>query len=245
MNSRFYQAPDLDSERIARDLEGILVSQGYQTQHFGNRERIIVQVRQGSDLEGLLGMQAALTLTLQSVPNGIIAVVGQQQWLDKAAVGAIGMLVFWPLIITAGAGALRQATIEGELLSLLDTVVSKQRADVHIGPVPPQMQGFVPPQPGPRGPFAPGRGPQPPFSPGWPGWPGAQQWPPQGAPVAGTGKQCASCGEINEADDRFCSRCGKPLTQEPEVKHCRECQAELKPNAAFCSRCGTPVEEAS
>src|SRR5438034_699506 len=106
MDTRFYRAPSLDIERIARDLEGLYISQDYQVQHFGNKDHMVVQLKMGSQLEAVIGMQAALTLTLQRFPRGVVATVGQQQWVDKAAAGAIGMLLLWPLAVTAGVGAI-------------------------------------------------------------------------------------------------------------------------------------------
>src|SRR5260370_16198738 len=140
MDTRFYRSPGLDIERIARDLEGLYVSQDYQVQHFGNKGHMVVQLKMGSQLEAVIGMQAALTLTLQRFPRGVVATVGQQQWIDKAAAGAIGMLLLWPLAVTAGVGAIRQASLEGQLFSMLDTVVLQQRADVQIGSVPPDIE---------------------------------------------------------------------------------------------------------
>src|SRR3954447_10974163 len=122
MGTRFYQSQGLDIERIARDLEGCYLSQDYQVQHLGNKERMVVQVKMGNELEAVIGMQAALTVTLQRYPHGVVATVGQQQWIDKAAAGAIGMLLLWPLAITAGVGVIRQAGLESQVFSMLDSV---------------------------------------------------------------------------------------------------------------------------
>ena len=40
MGARFYQSPGLDIEGIVRDLEGCYLSQDYQVQHLGNKERM-------------------------------------------------------------------------------------------------------------------------------------------------------------------------------------------------------------
>ena len=135
MNTRFYQAADLNLMQIAADLEGIFRSQGYQAQHFGNKDSVAVQVKQGGDFEALLGMQAASTLTLQKVPGGAVAVVGQERWVDKALVGAVGMFFFWPLMFTAGAGAIRQSGLENQLFAALETCVRRQYATVQVGGV--------------------------------------------------------------------------------------------------------------
>jgi hypothetical protein len=64
-------------------------------------------------------MQAALTLTLHSTQGGVMAVLGHQQWADKAAASAVGLLILWPLAFTAGAGAIRQSNLVNQVLSAL------------------------------------------------------------------------------------------------------------------------------
>lgn len=126
MDNRFYPLPHLDIERMARDIEDHFVRQGYQTQHFGTQEQVAVQMRKGGELEALIGLQAALTVTLQKVQGGVTANVGQQQWVDKAAVGAIGFFFLWPLMITAGAGLIRQAGLETQIYNAVDMAVQRQ-----------------------------------------------------------------------------------------------------------------------
>ncbi len=229
MDNRFYYAPGLDVERVALDLENMFVAQGYQVQHFGNKQQITVQFKQGSDLEALIGLQAALTLTLFSYPDGVAAVVGQQQWVDKAVVGAVGMFLFWPLLITAGAGVLRQTQIESQLLNSLDVVMRQQRSDVRTGPVPPQYMSHMQQQQA---------APPPPFSGPWQQQACGAPYPSQPASFP-----CPNCKGINEVGDAYCSYCGKPLT--PQKKTCPECKAQLKPDATFCPKCGTQVPASS
>jgi hypothetical protein len=67
----------------------------------------------------------------------VIATAGQQKWLDKAAVGAVGVVfspVLWPLAITAGAGALRQVKLASEVFALLDGLIAHQYPNVQINP---------------------------------------------------------------------------------------------------------------
>lgn len=228
MESRFYQSSGLNIERMAYDLEGVFFAQGYQVQHFGNRERMVVQLKMGGDFEALIGMQAALTVTLQGGPQGVMAMIGQQQWVDKAAAGALGMLFLWPLAVTAGVGVIRQATLEGQVVSALDGIVHQQKADVRIGPLPPHLQEQMQRQ-------------EPPPAYSNPA-PGAGQ---QTRNDPGPGKiQCLNCQEINDVDDFYCSHCGKPLAL--LKKRCPHCNAEVKSNAAFCTKCGAsfPQKEA-
>ena len=223
MNTRFYHASDLDLERVARDLEDRYLSQDYQVQHFGNRDRMVVQLKMGSQLEAVFGMQAALALTLESFPSGILATVGQQQWLDKAAAGAVGMLLLWPLAITAGVGAIRQASLESQVFDLLDTAIFRQRPDARVGSVPPDLQAQARQQ-----------APSPFYQHSAP-----EQGPQQGSTFGAQAPRCSHCGALSHAGDIYCSRCGKALT--PSKKHCPVCEAEVKSDATFCTNCGKAI----
>jgi hypothetical protein len=138
MDARFYNASNLDIERLAVDLENIFRAQGYQAQQFGNNEQKMVQLKKGGDFEAILGLQAALTLTIQRTAGGVLVMTGQQKWVDKAAVGVVGMAVpvLWPLFFTAGVGAVRQASLAGQVMNITDSLIRQQQPDVQTGPAP-------------------------------------------------------------------------------------------------------------
>lgn len=241
MSTRFYQSPNLDIDRMIRDFEHIFMSQGYQVQHFGNRGHMVVQLRKGGDFEAILGMQAALTVILRSAPGGVVALVGEHRWEDKAAAGLLGMIFFWPLLFTTGAGVLRQASLEGQLFEALDTVALQQSPDVWMGPVPPHVEAQMQQQQGsaPSGP-PPWSSPTPP-----PSNVGSRSQPesrPRGTSTdAPAQRKCGNCQKMNDADDIYCSWCGTAL--KPQKAYCPRCKAELKPGAAFCAKCGTSINQ--
>src|SRR6266571_6339878 len=153
MDARFYNSDEIDIEQLANNLENFYRSQGYQVQQIGNRDQMMVQLKKGSDFEALIGMQAALSVIIQRSSGGVIATIGQQKWIEKAAVGAVGIIaapVLWPLMLTAGAGAIRQASLANQVLNVVDGLVRQQRPGIQVGPIPvqimPQMQQlYVPP----------------------------------------------------------------------------------------------------
>jgi hypothetical protein len=233
MDARFYNTEDIDIERLANDLTNVYMAQGYQTQQFGNRDQMMVQLKKGGDLEALVGMQAAVSLTLQRTAGGTLAMIGQQRWLDKAAVGTIGIVAFpvlWPLALTAGAGALRQASLGNQVLNMVDNLVRQQRPDVRVGPIPVQIMPQIQQQWGPA--------PYPPVPTYVP-----PQSLPAPAPAPAQKLRCSFCNTPYEAGDTFCSGCGRSLT--PPKVHCTNCNAELKPGVAFCPQCGTSTFQPS
>lgn len=141
MDARFYRSDKLSIERLATDLENFFRSQGYQVQQIGNNDQVMVQLKKGSDFEAIIGMQAALSVTIQRTTGGIMVAAGQQKWVDKAAAGAVGVAIpaLWPLLFTAGLGAVRQASLANKVLTILDGLVHQQQPDVKTGPVPAQQ----------------------------------------------------------------------------------------------------------
>ena len=141
MDARFYSSSDLNIEQLATDLEKFFRGQGYQVQQIGNNDQMMVQLKKGSEIEAIIGLQAALSVTMQRSAGGIMVAVGQQKWIDKAAVGAVGFAIpaLWPLLFTAGIGAFRQAGLANQVMTILDGLVRQQQPDVRTGPVPTQQ----------------------------------------------------------------------------------------------------------
>ncbi len=241
MDARFYNSDEIDIERLAGDLVNVYMAQGYQTQQIGGGDQILVQLKKGSDFEAILGMQAAVSLTLQRTGGGVLAMIGQQRWLDKAAVGTIGIVAFpvlWPLALTAGAGALRQASLGNQVLNMVDGLIRQQRPNIQVGPIPmhllPQVQQRWG-QPSPSYQQTPSYVPQyvPPQT-------IVSAVPPAALPAATL--RCPQCNTPYEVGDTFCSGCGRSLI--PQKVYCNNCNTELKAGVAFCPKCGASTYQA-
>ena len=140
MDTRFYVVADqqINIESLANTIVHTYQTQGYQAQAIGNKDHLLIQLRKGSNIEAFVGLQASLTLSLQRSSGGVVVTVGQQKWIDKAAVGVVGLVfsaALWPLALTAGAGAIRQANLRGQVLAMIDALVRQQYPDVLINPV--------------------------------------------------------------------------------------------------------------
>lgn len=235
MDARFYNSEEIDLEKVAKDLEQLFRTQGYETQQVGSKDQLMVQLKKGGDLAALVGLQTALTLTLQRTSGGVVAMIGQQKWIDKAAVGAVGLVAapfipfLWPLMITAGAGAIKQASLGNQVLNTVDALVRQQVPGIQAGPIPgtlmPQFQQYwTPPPP---------QYTQPAYTPPAPVY----------TPPAPPRPRCPSCNTFYEPGDTFCSGCGRALT--PPKSRCPNCKAEIKPGVAFCPRCGANAFQAT
>jgi hypothetical protein len=233
MSGRFYYDPRINIETVATELEQTFISHGYQAQRFGNSDQMTVQMSKGGDLVAIVGMQTALTLTMQRVPRGILAMIGHQKWVDKAVVGSVGIVaapILWPLMITAGVGAFQQMNLGTQVMNALDMLIRKQSPEVQFGPIPQEMMPHYEPS------GAPHAYPPPPWqrwtSWTWPGWTRSNK------------VICANCQTPNEVGDSYCMQCGHELTpQEPQKILCPNCGAETKSGATFCTKCGTSLTQ--
>lgn len=249
MDARFYNSEEINLEKLATDLENMFRAQGYEAQQVGNNDQIMVQLKKGGDLAALVGLQTALSLTLQRTNGGVVAMIGQQKWIDKAAVGAVGLVaapfipILWPLMVTAGAGAIKQAALGNQVLTSVDGLVRQQVPGVQAGPLPgsmaPQFQQYwtSPPQQYTQPQYVP---PTPVYTPPTPVY---TPQTPVYTPSAPAKPRCPSCNTPYEPGDTFCSGCGRGLT--PPKLLCPSCKAELKPGVAFCPKCGVNTFQAT
>lgn len=240
MDARFYNSEEIDIQRLAQDLENRYRMKGYEAQSFGDKNQMMVQLKKGSELAALIGLQTALSVIIQRMAGGTAAMIGQQKWADKAAVGAVGLVaapVLWPLMLTAGAGAIKQASLGNEVLNEIDWLMRQQYPEVRPGAIPaslmPQVQQQWAPPPQQYVPtYTP---PAPTYTPPTPVYVPSTQ-----AAPAPTKLRCPSCNTPYEADDTFCSGCGRSLKT-----LCPNCKTEIKPGVAFCPKCGSSVFQAS
>lgn len=239
MDARFYNSEEIDLEKVATDLENMFRAQGYETQQLGTKDQLTVQLKKGGDLAAMVGLQTALTLTMQRTSGGVVAMIGQQKWIDKAVVGGAGLVlapfipILWPLLITAGAGAIKQANLGNQVLNTVDALVRQQNPGVQAGPLPgslmPQFQQYWAQPPAQYNPqYTP---PPVTYTPSTPASPTPVYTPPTPAKP-----RCPSCNTPYESGDTFCSGCGRALV--PPKNLCPSCKAELKPGVAFCPNCG-------
>jgi len=235
MDARFYNSEDIDIDRLASDLVSAYQSQGYRAQQIGNADQILVQIKKGGDFEAVLGMQAVLSVTIQRTAGGILAMIGQQRWMDKAAIGVVGIAVLpllWPLAVTAGVGAVRQASLGNQALNMVDGLVRQQRPGINGGPIPPQFITQIQRQ----WELLPNAPTPPPYLPPGPVVNSQLDQAPSSF-TSSSQTRCPQCNTAYEPGDTFCSGCGRPLAQ--RKVYCPNCNSELKPGLSFCSKCGT------
>ena len=122
-DTRMYVLGDMSVDTVGNALEQYLsTTQNLMTQRIDAENRIILQCTgDGAQWKKYLGLDAALTVDLAVSGNVLTVTIGNAKWIDKAGVAAVGAVVFSPLLITAGLGALRQMTLPDEIFRYLET----------------------------------------------------------------------------------------------------------------------------
>lgn len=178
---------------ILQALKDHFMPQGYQTQSIGVSPHMIFQMAKTGALHSVTGTARAMTIQFDQKPDGTTVSLGEQKWMDKAAVGAVGLII-WPLFFTAAYGAWRQSGLPSEIWQVIDS----NAYGSPYGPAQTQM----PPYPSATPPTA--QITQPYAAPSSPTSADPYQQPIQGP------KYCPDCGKKNEGS-KFCPNCGKQL----------------------------------
>ena len=112
MEKRSYPVKNFPVNKLAESLEEWYHSMGFETQVMSTQFRgLIIQARKEGFLRSVVGMSTAITVTLDQKETYLLIEVGGANWADKAAAGAIGLVVFWPTLISAGFGAYEQGRV--------------------------------------------------------------------------------------------------------------------------------------
>src|SRR6266404_3140251 len=187
MDSRYYPGVEADVFKLVAELRSIF-DQDYEVQTMHNSSTTVVQARKSSTLRDLTGLSAALTIKITPEAGGTRVEIGMQKWLDKAAVAAVGAIVFAPLLALAALGAYWEYRLTEDAWKIIEDHIASKAG------------GYVPPLPGRCGTC------------GAANIAGSDYCSSCGANLQ-VGRNCPSCGVVQkEVSARFCNRCGKPLS---------------------------------
>jgi hypothetical protein len=117
------------SSRLIADLRTWLDSQGFDTQQLDTEtEGVLLQIKKRGAWRDFVGMATALNIVVRQTDNILEVEIGAGKWIDKAAVGAVGMFIIaWPLAVAAGFGAWEQMKMPARIFDYFGTRLA------HIG----------------------------------------------------------------------------------------------------------------
>jgi len=122
---RTFHAPDVDIQDLGKKLCEWFEGQGFEAQSLeGPGGGAVVQARKAEGWRALVGMDAALNVTMTVQGESLLVQTGAAKWTDKAVVGGLGALLFWPAMIPAAYGAWKQKQLPDEALRFIGQYVA-------------------------------------------------------------------------------------------------------------------------
>jgi hypothetical protein len=107
--TRRFACSAADTSRIVTDLANWLGGQGFEYQQMNtDGSGLLLQIKKGGGWSTAFGMDTSLNILFNHADETLSVEIGAGKWIDKAAAGAVGMFLLWPLAITAGVGAWQQ-----------------------------------------------------------------------------------------------------------------------------------------
>jgi len=187
MDSRYYPGVEADGPQLNAELRN-LFDREYEVQAFQVSTTSIIQARKSNTLRDLTGLSSALTIKVTPESGGTRVEIGMQKWFDKAAVAAVGAILFAPLLALAALGAYWQYKLTEDAWKIIEDHIARKAG------------GYVPPLPGRCGTC------------GAANVAGSDFCSSCGANLK-VGANCPACGTAQrDTSARFCNRCGTSLT---------------------------------
>ncbi len=188
MDSRYYPGVEADIPQMSASLRNVFDSE-YEVQTFQVSTTTVFQARKSSTLRDLTGLSSALTIKITPESGGTRVEIGMQKWFDKAAVAAVGAIVFPPLMALAALGAYWQYKVTEDAWKIIEDHIARKAG------------GYVPPLPGRCGTC------------GAANVAGSDFCSSCGANLK-VGRTCPNCGTAQrDISARFCNRCGTSLNE--------------------------------
>ena len=186
MESRYYPGVEADVPKLMTELRD-LFDEDFDVQTMQVSSTAVLQARKSSTLRDITGLASALTIKVTPETGGTRVEIGMQKWFDKAAVAALAVAVFTPLLALAAYGAYSQYKITEDSWKIIED---------HIGR---KAGGYVPPMPGRCGTC------------GTAASAGSTYCSSCGANLR-VGLTCPHCSAVQkDPNARFCNSCGKAL----------------------------------
>ena len=121
--TRVFKMPQgMSVETVAQAVESHLrSSQNLQVQGAQTGDGYVLQCRQEKDgWKTVTGMRLATTVQMTLSGDTLNVTIGAGEWSDKIGAGVAGLVLFWPLAVTAGIGAYKQKKLPDEIFRVIE-----------------------------------------------------------------------------------------------------------------------------
>jgi hypothetical protein len=185
METRYYPGVEADLNQLITELKNLYDSESYEVQTMQISATTVLQARKTSTLRDITGLSSALTLKITPETGGTRIEIGMQKWFDKAALSAVALILYGPLLALPVLGAYWQYRLTEETWKIIEDHITSMAG------------GYVPPLPGRCGNCGATTGT------------GYRYCSKCGADLS---RGCSSCGaELKDNTAQFCYRCGKSV----------------------------------
>ena len=224
--SKVFRLPEgIDASSVGKEVENFLRSnKNLTTEGTKTPDGYFVQAKEpeGSGWKQLAGMTMAIQVQIVEISDTITVNIGNGKWSDKVGAGAVGVVLFAPLAVTAAVGAYNQKKLPGEIFDHIEKFLLGGGESV-------MMSSFGANAANENEIICPNCNS--------PNNKDTKFCGNCGTPLTAT---CPNCGASVGLDTKFCSQCGNPMKQ--PNKTCPGCGAEVAPDMKFCGECGTKIE---
>ncbi|HVF41762.1 MAG TPA: TIR domain-containing protein [Pyrinomonadaceae bacterium] len=108
--------------RVVTDVVGWLDAKGFDcAQQDAGSEGLLLKVNKRGEGRNYLGMSTSVTILFRQSDDTLTVEIGAAKWGDKVGAGAVSLLVFAPLAVTAGMGIWEQAKMPERIFEFIGT----------------------------------------------------------------------------------------------------------------------------
>ncbi len=126
---RSFRCPPAVFSDLLISLQKWLEENGFKQQRLSTEDgATVIQVEKRGGWKRVVGMSTALNISMHQVENTINVQIGAGRWADKAVVGAVSLVVLWPLAVTAGFGAWQQAKMPERIYNFISEFLKENDA---------------------------------------------------------------------------------------------------------------------
>lgn len=209
---RTFYAPGIDQRDVARKVSSWLQLHDFEARIVDLPDgKTTVQARQPKSWRYILGMSSALNITISTEGGKMVVETDAGQWAEKVAVGAVGVFILHPLLITMAYGTWKQMQLPEKVFEVVEQYINERQGKEKQGEERRGEEG--------QGPASATRIPV--------------QSPNEPTPVMAIPETASTTApeDISPTtpEEVVCDNCGK--TANEESKYCDQCGARLKPTS--------------
>jgi hypothetical protein len=125
---RTFHAPGIDQGDVARKVSSWLVLHDFEARIVDLPDgRTTVQARQPKSWRYILGMSSALNITISTEGGKLAVETDAGQWAEKVAVGAVGVFILHPLLITMAYGTWKQMQLPEKVFEVIEQYIRERQ----------------------------------------------------------------------------------------------------------------------